>query len=83
MRVTHAIKQLLHQKNEITNSFVYLRDTGKNAHLITIDYFTIMPQTIDDFHALREEINLSVITLLEKENIELASQNMDVVVRNK
>ena len=81
--ITHAIKQLLHQKNEITNSFVYLRDTGKNAHLITIDYFTIMPQTIDDFHALREEINLSVITLLEKENIELASQNMDVVVRNK
>ena len=62
---------------------MYLQDTGKNAHIIAVDYFTVMPQEIEAFFALREEINLSVIALLEKDKIELAAKNMDVIVRNK
>ena len=77
------IKNLMKQHADVTDSFVYLQDTGKNAHIIAVDYFTVMPQQIEAFFALREEINLSVIALLEKDKIELAAKNMDVIVRNK
>jgi len=78
-----AIKKLLEYKLDIVNSYVFLMDTGKNAHIIAVDYFTVMPQNIDAFIALREEINLSIIEILEAANIDLAAKNMDVVVTNK
>ena len=58
-------------------------DTGKNAHIIAIDYFTSMDQSIEEFNALRESVNLSLIALLEKSGIELAAANTDVIVRSK
>jgi MscS family membrane protein len=81
--VSNEIKSLLQQQKDITNSIVYLQDTGKNAHIIAVDYFTIMPQAFNDFTALREEINLGVVTLLEKNKIDLAAKTTDVVVSNK
>jgi MscS family membrane protein len=77
-----AIKASL-QKPGIENTVVYLMDTGKNAHIIAIDYFTSMEQSIEEFNALRESVNLSLIALLEKSGIELAAANTDVVVRSK
>lgn len=77
-----AIKASL-QKPGIENTIVYLMDTGKNAHIIAIDYFTSMEQSIEEFNALRESVNLSLIALLEKSGIELAAANTDVVVRSK
>ncbi len=82
-KLSSEIKTLLQQQKYITNSFVYLQDTGKNAHIIAVDYFTIIPQTFENFNALREEINLSVIDLLDKNKIDLAAKNMDVVIQNK
>ncbi len=77
-----AIKTSL-QKPGIENTVVYLMDTGKNAHIIAIDYFTSMEQSIEEFNVLRESVNLSLIALLEKAEIELAAANTDVVVRSK
>lgn len=77
-----AVKALL-QNPGIENTIVYLMDTGKNAHIITIDYFTPMTQSIEEFNALRESVNLSLIALLEKSGIELAAANTDVIVRSK
>ncbi|MES2374665.1 MAG: mechanosensitive ion channel domain-containing protein [Bacteroidota bacterium] len=80
--LTPAIKTVL-QKNDIENIVVYLMDTGKNAHIVAIDYFTTMQQSIEEFNALREAVNLEVIELLEKSGIELAAANTDVVVKTK
>ena len=77
-----AIKTLL-QNNSIESSTVFLSDTGKNAHVITIEFFTTMAQTITEFNALREEINFAIIDLLASHNIELAAANTDVVVTQK
>lgn len=82
-QLTTTIKNNLEQKKDVTNAYVFLMDTGKTAHIIAVDYFTVMPQTIEAFIALREEINLNVIEILEKSGIELAAKNMDVVVQNK
>lgn len=80
-QLTADIKNILIKKKDITNSYVFLMDTGRNAHIVAADYFTVMPQTVEDFIALREETNLNVIEILETNSIELASKNMDVIVR--
>lgn len=80
--LTPAIKTIL-EKEEIENKSVYLMDTGKNAHIVAVDYFTTMQQSIEDFNQLRESVNLEIIALLETSNIELAAANTDVVVTSK
>jgi len=80
--LTPAIKNILQQKPAIESNAVYLMDTGKNAHIFAVDYFTTMPQAIDEFNKLREEVNLAVIALLNKMKIELAAASTDVHVKN-
>lgn len=77
-----SIKNIL-QQEAIETSTVFLSDTGKNAHIISVEYYTGMHQTLSDFIALREAINFSVIDLLNKSNIELAGATTDVVVKQK
>lgn len=80
-QLTPAIKTIL-QKPEIENSSVYLMDTGKNAHIVAVDYFTTMQQSLDEFNLLREAVNLEVIELLEKSGIELAAANTDIIIKS-
>lgn len=77
-----AVRTVL-QKPEIEHTIVYLMDTGKTAHIIAVDYFTSMQQSIEEFNSLREAVNLELIELLEKSGIELAAANTDVIVRSK
>jgi MscS family membrane protein len=81
-KIIVAIKMLL-QKDTVENNTVFLSDTGKNAHIITIEYFTSMRQNVNEFNALREEINFAVIDLLNKNGVELAAANTDVVIKQK
>jgi MscS family membrane protein len=76
------IKLLLSQHPEIENSFVYLTDTGKNAHVFAVDYFTIMPQDIISFNLLRETIALEIIELISRSGLQLAASTLDVTVKN-
>ncbi len=75
-----SIRQMLKENQTIEVSSVFLSDTGKNAHLIAIDYFAGMQMTIEEFNSLRERINLSIIKKMEESGLELASANMDVVI---
>ena len=70
-------------KPEVENTIVYLMDTGKNAHIMVVDYFTTMQQSVEEFNQLREAINLEVIALLEKQGLELAAANTDIVIRSQ
>jgi len=76
-----AIKTIL-QKPEIENSSAYLMDTGKNAHIVAVDYFTTMQQSLEEFNLLREAVNLEIIELLEKSGIELAAANTDIIIKS-
>jgi MscS family membrane protein len=77
-----AIRIIL-QKPEIENTSVFLMDTGKNAHIVAIDYFTSMEQSLEEFNMLREAVNLEVIELLEKTGVQLAAANVDIIVQSK
>lgn len=79
---TPAIKTLL-KKPGIENSMVYLMDTGKNAHIVTVEFFTGMDGSIDTFNALREEVNIEIVELLEKSGLELAAANTDIVLKKQ
>ena len=79
-QLSPAIRNLL-QKPEIEKSFVYLMDTGKNAHIVAVDYFTTISQSIEAFNLFRETINLEIIELLESLQIELAAASTDIVVK--
>jgi MscS family membrane protein len=75
--------KLILQKTEIDNGTVYLMDTGKSAHIISVDYFTPMDQNLDEFNTVREAVNLEIINLMEQMGIQLAAANTDVVIRSK
>lgn len=81
-QLTPAVKQILQQKPEIENSVVYLMDTGRQAHIMAIDYFSNMEQPLEAFYRMRERVNLEVIGLLEKNGISMAASSTNVVVRN-
>src|SRR3954469_24718520 len=81
-KIIPVIKNIL-QKKFIENTVVFLSETGKNAHVITIEYYTSMMQTVNDFNGLREEINFEIIELFNRENIELAASSTDIVVKQK
>jgi MscS family membrane protein len=84
-KFSSSVKQLLLQKADIETSYVYLMDTGRNAHILAIDYFTRFPQAIESFLALRETINVEIIGLMELQGIKLAaaSGNMDIVLQKQ
>lgn len=77
--LTPAVFALL-KKPEIENSVIGLSDTGKTAHVFSIDYFATMGQTFEEFVKLRETINLELIGLLEQMNITLAANSSTHVV---
>ena len=76
------IKNILQHQNTIEESTVYLQETGKNAHIVLIEFFTTMSQDMAAFFTLRENINLSIIAALQELKIELASANTDIKVYN-
>jgi MscS family membrane protein len=58
-------------------------DTGKTAHVISVDYFTSMDQSLEEFNSVREAVNLEIINLMEQKGIQLAAAHTDVVIRSK
>jgi MscS family membrane protein len=77
-----AIKAVL-QSDIIQQKIVYLSDTGKTAHVITIQYFTSVSQSLDEFYLFQQSINLQLITLMQQHNIDPAAASTDVVVIQK
>ena len=77
-----GIKSILQQYESIENYTANLIDTGKNAHIFAVEYFTSMPQEIYEFNDLREAVNLAIILLLETSKIELAATNTEIKLHN-
>lgn len=62
------------------NSLVYLMDTGKDAHIISIEYYTTVEQSIEAFLHDKQQIALRLIELMEENQIKLAASSTDVRV---
>lgn len=77
---TVAVKKILN-KPDVHSTVVFLAETGKNAHVVIIEFFTSMDQSIETFNQLRQQVNLEIISWLEENQLQLAAANTDVTVR--
>jgi MscS family membrane protein len=80
--LTPAVKAILNKYESIENYSVYLMETGKKAHIFSVEYYTVMPQEMSEFNTLREDVNIAIIQLLETSKIELAASNTDIKLHN-
>jgi len=64
-------------RKEIENFSVFLNDITGHAFVIQADYFTA-PVTIAEFNAIRQDVNLQVLKLMEALHVEIAGASTDV-----
>lgn len=71
--------KIIMKKDLIETSSVFLNDISARSFQVNADYFT---STIsqDDFNDLKELVNLEILSLMEKLNIEIAGANADIRV---
>jgi MscS family membrane protein len=65
------------KKDQVQNSSAFLNDITASAYLVNVDYFT-SPVTQEDFNAIKQEINLDTLRLLEKLGIGIAGASTDI-----
>lgn len=75
-RIEHIFQE---RKDTVENYSVFLADINKNAYWITVEFFTA-PIPIPDFNAIRQQINIDIIRLMENMQIRLASREAEVTV---
>ncbi len=71
-QLSPSIQRILFEE-DILSSTVFLKDTGKTAHIVEIEYYTSMDQTPNEFNFLREKLNLKFVELLEQLDIPFAA----------
>jgi MscS family membrane protein len=71
-----GIRNLLDRK-DIEESQVFLNDITGQAFIIQADYFT-SAVTITEFNAIKQEITLRVLRLMEESGVEIAGTSTDV-----
>jgi len=75
-RLIAGIKKILLHK-EVVSFTVNMNDIAQNAYLVNADYFT-NPLLHRDFIAVKDEINLQVLKLMEEMNLELAGASTGI-----
>jgi MscS family membrane protein len=70
-----AVERVLsRRKDKIENYSVFLSDISKNAFIVQIEFFTASIP-VEDFNALRQDVNLNIVELLAELNIQLAAKD--------
>src|SRR5574343_726587 len=77
-----AIRSFLSEK-QLEGISVHLVDTGKNAHVINIEYLQSVEQPMQEFLQDKQENMLQIIAKMESLKIQMAGAATDVVVTNK
>ena len=67
-----SIKKILQSKEMVESPHVHLIETGKQAHIISVDFFAPITQTLDEFNDLKEAVNLEIISVIEAMNMKFA-----------
>ena len=71
---------LQEKTNSGINSFsVFLSEFNKNGPTITIEYFTA-PNSMAEFNQLKQQVNFSLMSLVKKEEIEMATNTSNITI---
>ena len=71
-RLVSGIEKIITQQKEVENYSVVLSDISKNSFVIQTEYFT-GPVAMEVYNKLKQQVNLSVIQLMEEMEIKLAT----------
>jgi MscS family membrane protein len=66
-------------KDRVENSSAILNDITASAYLINVDYFTA-PVTQEEFNAIKQQINLDTLRLMEKLGIRIAGASTNITL---
>jgi len=75
--------RLLLQKPGIQKSSVHFSETGKNANVVIVEYFSGMELSDDQFNLLKEEVNFQIMAMVENTGIDFATLNIDPLIFNR
>lgn len=76
-----GIKKIMERK-EVEDFHIVLAEITAHALIVQSDYYTA-PVTIREFNAIKQDINLGALQLLEQGGIELAGASTDVRIRKE
>jgi MscS family membrane protein len=78
LKVLQDIKSLLQQQDKVADNFIVnLNDFTKDTYVIQIIYLTNVIEGVA-YNALRNELNLGFIKILESHNVKLASTKVEI-----
>lgn len=66
------IKELLTSNTVLTKHSVFLTEYTKNGAVVVAEYFTL-PNSLDEFNTIKQEINIAVMKIVEAQQLELSS----------
>ena len=75
-----AIESLLKENKEVDTGTVVLADISKDSFVLQVEYF-VVAGTLEAFNHIRQEINLSIIRLMEQMKIRLASKETEIILQ--
>ena len=75
-----GIRQVL-IREKVQNSTVFLDNLTGSALLINVDYFTA-PVAIEEFNALKQQVNLEILQLMETMELSIAGSSTTITVAN-
>ena len=77
-----AVEGLLQRRKEVETFNVVFNDINKDAFVVQVE-FLIAAISQEEFNKIRQEINLSIIQLLEQMKIRLASKETEITLANQ
>lgn len=77
-QLIEELKKILNRQ-DVESYQAHLAEIGANAIIVSGDYFTT-PISMDEFNAIKQEINLQSLKLLEDLKVELAGENKDIKI---
>lgn len=77
-----GIKGIL-QHRYITDSAVFFNDISTQSYIVTVEYFTVVVG-VQEFNQLKQDINLGVMKLMEKSQVDLKGTDQQVrIIRDR
>jgi MscS family membrane protein len=67
------------KKDAVENYSVVLSDISKNSYVIQVEYFT-GPVAMEVFNQVKQELNLSIIQIMEENKVKLAGKETEVIL---
>lgn len=76
-----SIKKMLEGKTQagINSYSTFLTEFNKNGATITVEYFTA-PGTMAEFNQVKQQVNLALMDLVKKEDIDMASNSSNLTI---